>query len=88
MVICFDLAIDQIAQSGLSSLKVIYYSAQLFRTILALYPSARIILHPARHAGFHWCEVVHFPCEKVRKSAVNKERELTPECTIITIRPL
>ncbi|WP_426259422.1 flagellar FliJ family protein, partial [Shigella flexneri] len=25
-----DLAIDQIAQSGLSSLKVIYYSAQLF----------------------------------------------------------
>ncbi|AWX17861.1 hypothetical protein CH310_09695 [Shigella sonnei] len=31
MVICFDLAIDQIAQSGLSSLKVIYYSAQLFR---------------------------------------------------------
>ncbi|EFY0179824.1 hypothetical protein D4010_17035 [Shigella sonnei] len=32
MVICFDLAIDQIAQSGLSSLKVIYYSAQLFRT--------------------------------------------------------
>ncbi|EGI96858.1 hypothetical protein SD15574_2214 [Shigella dysenteriae 155-74] len=32
MVICFDLAIDQIAQSGLSSLKVIYYSAQLFST--------------------------------------------------------
>ncbi|OUZ56534.1 hypothetical protein CBL21_23010 [Shigella flexneri] len=31
LVICFDLAIDQIAQSGLSSLKVIYYSAQLFR---------------------------------------------------------
>ncbi|SRI23564.1 fimbrial protein [Shigella sonnei] len=30
LVICFDLAIDQIAQSGLSSLKVIYYSAQLF----------------------------------------------------------
>ncbi len=29
-MICFDLAIDQIAQSGLSSLKVIYYSAQLF----------------------------------------------------------
>ena len=25
-----DKAIDQIAQSGLSSLKVIYYSAQLF----------------------------------------------------------
>ncbi|MER3697282.1 hypothetical protein J8810_24930, partial [Klebsiella pneumoniae] len=31
LVICFDLAIDQIAQFGLSSLKVIYYSAQLFR---------------------------------------------------------
>ncbi|MBX4604975.1 hypothetical protein CF030_22395 [Klebsiella pneumoniae] len=29
MVICFDLAIDQIAQAGLSSLNVIYYSAQL-----------------------------------------------------------
>ena len=29
-VICIGLAIDQIAQSGLSSLKVIYYSAQLF----------------------------------------------------------
>ncbi|HHZ3229978.1 TPA: hypothetical protein ACWCAD_005062, partial [Escherichia coli] len=27
----FFLAIEQIAQSGLSSLKVIYYSAQLFR---------------------------------------------------------
>ncbi|EGI92749.1 hypothetical protein SD15574_3519 [Shigella dysenteriae 155-74] len=33
MVICFDLAIDQIAQSGLSSLKVIYYSAQLFSSV-------------------------------------------------------
>lgn len=33
-------------------------------------------------------EAVRFPREKVRKSAVNKERELTPECTIITIRPL
>ncbi|PLV53273.1 hypothetical protein, partial [Erwinia sp. B116] len=30
LVICFDLAIDQIAQFGLSSLKVIYYSEQLF----------------------------------------------------------
>ncbi|SJK47071.1 transcriptional regulator FimZ [Shigella sonnei] len=33
-MICFDLAIDQIAQSGLSSLKVIYYSAQLFSETL------------------------------------------------------
>ncbi|EAC1404710.1 hypothetical protein APX81_22945 [Escherichia coli] len=30
MVILVGLAIDQIAQSGLSSLSVIYYSAQLF----------------------------------------------------------
>jgi hypothetical protein len=30
LVILVGLAIDQIAQSGLSSLKVIYYSAQLF----------------------------------------------------------
>ncbi|SJK23658.1 putative fimbrial subunit [Shigella sonnei] len=35
-MICFDLAIDQIAQSGLSSLKVIYYSAQLFSKIVPL----------------------------------------------------
>ncbi|MGM7833440.1 hypothetical protein ACS8A1_19545, partial [Yersinia enterocolitica] len=31
LVILVGLAIDQIAQSGLSSLSVIYYSAQLFR---------------------------------------------------------
>ncbi len=30
LVILIGLAIDRIAQSGLSSLKVIYYSAQLF----------------------------------------------------------
>ncbi|MDD1193539.1 hypothetical protein, partial [Klebsiella pneumoniae] len=35
LVICFDLAIDQIAQFGLSSLKVIYYSAQLFSKHIA-----------------------------------------------------
>ncbi|OCO84098.1 hypothetical protein AN694_0226220 [Serratia marcescens] len=33
MVILVGLAIDQIAQSGLSSLSVIYYSAQLFRLL-------------------------------------------------------
>ncbi|MFW2980794.1 hypothetical protein ACN6NP_16910, partial [Klebsiella pneumoniae] len=37
LVICFDLAIDQIAQFGLSSLKVIYYSAQLFRDAVRVY---------------------------------------------------
>jgi len=31
LVVLVGLAIDQIAQSGLSSLNVIYYSAQLFR---------------------------------------------------------
>ncbi|AYL07880.1 hypothetical protein D9T11_25240 [Enterobacter kobei] len=31
MVVCFFLAIDQIAQSGLSSPKVIYYLERLFR---------------------------------------------------------
>ncbi|POD89644.1 hypothetical protein BV921_14935 [Pectobacterium odoriferum] len=30
-VICFDLAIDQIAQLGLSSLQVIYHLVKLFR---------------------------------------------------------
>ncbi|EAO9629955.1 hypothetical protein BCV77_13085 [Salmonella enterica] len=34
LVIRFDLAIDQIAQSGLSSLNVIYYSAQLFSSYI------------------------------------------------------
>ncbi|MCV4988220.1 hypothetical protein OFP48_27265, partial [Escherichia coli] len=37
LVILVGLAIDQIAQSGLSSLSVIYYSAQLFsNTIVKL----------------------------------------------------
>ncbi|WP_339358537.1 hypothetical protein, partial [Klebsiella pneumoniae] len=35
LVVLVGLAIDQIAQSGLSSLSVIYYSAQLFRSINA-----------------------------------------------------
>ncbi|WP_080904543.1 hypothetical protein [Klebsiella pneumoniae] len=33
LVVLVGLAIDQIAQSGLSSLSVIYYSAQLFRRL-------------------------------------------------------
>ncbi|PLE94924.1 hypothetical protein B6J14_24370 [Klebsiella pneumoniae] len=33
LVVLVGLAIDQIAQSGLSSLSVIYYSAQLFSPI-------------------------------------------------------
>ena len=38
LVILVGLAIDQIAQSGLSSLSVIYYSAQLFRLHLNASP--------------------------------------------------
>ncbi|WP_220384611.1 hypothetical protein, partial [Klebsiella pneumoniae] len=34
LVVLVGLAIDQIAQSGLSSLSVIYYSAQLFSVAL------------------------------------------------------
>ncbi|AUJ40467.1 hypothetical protein, partial [Klebsiella pneumoniae] len=34
LVVLVGLAIDQIAQSGLSSLSVIYYSAQLFSITL------------------------------------------------------
>ncbi|MER3076255.1 hypothetical protein, partial [Klebsiella pneumoniae] len=33
LVVLVGLAIDQIAQSGLSSLSVIYYSAQLFSSL-------------------------------------------------------
>ncbi|MGS3513316.1 hypothetical protein, partial [Citrobacter portucalensis] len=36
LVILVGLAIDQIAQSGLSSLSVIYYSAQLFSATAAV----------------------------------------------------
>ncbi|WP_077137866.1 hypothetical protein, partial [Shigella sonnei] len=44
LVICFDLAIDQIAQSGLSSLKVIYYSAQLFKMAAINFRNSLVIL--------------------------------------------
>ncbi|WP_216087987.1 hypothetical protein, partial [Shigella flexneri] len=50
LVICFDLAIDQIAQSGLSSLKVIYYSAQLFSGLVR-----RKYLHDTRMTGKQRC---------------------------------
>ncbi|WP_214292450.1 hypothetical protein, partial [Escherichia coli] len=38
LVILVGLAIDQIAQSGLSSLSVIYYSAQLFNAFIYNHP--------------------------------------------------
>ncbi|WP_445446627.1 hypothetical protein, partial [Citrobacter freundii] len=41
LVILVGLAIDQIAQSGLSSLSVIYYSAQLFSRILVTVNEAK-----------------------------------------------
>ncbi len=31
-------------------------------------PVSRIILHPARHAGFHWCEAVRFPAKRCGKA--------------------
>ncbi|KLX12420.1 hypothetical protein SK68_04212 [Serratia marcescens] len=37
LVILVGLAIDQIAQSGLSSLSVIYYSAQLFSIAMQIF---------------------------------------------------
>ncbi|MDU6390319.1 MAG: hypothetical protein E6562_17300, partial [Pantoea sp.] len=40
LVVLVGLAIDQIAQSGLSSLSVIYYSAHLFRV------AALLVVHP------------------------------------------
>uniref|UniRef100_UPI001E43182E hypothetical protein n=1 Tax=Escherichia coli TaxID=562 RepID=UPI001E43182E len=52
LVILVGLAIDQIAQSGLSSLSVIYYSAQLFRvtTIIEINPGSEIAsLTPGRN---------------------------------------
>ncbi|MDK5935241.1 hypothetical protein, partial [Serratia nevei] len=52
LVILVGLAIDQIAQSGLSSLSVIYYSAQLFRLNTAAYPQPGISVSP-RYAETH-----------------------------------
>ncbi|MDK3467263.1 hypothetical protein SJ388_25575, partial [Escherichia coli] len=46
LVILVGLAIDQIAQSGLSSLSVIYYSAQLF-SVKSPFPDA-LLSRPAR----------------------------------------
>ncbi|POT95638.1 hypothetical protein C3369_22770 [Escherichia sp. ESNIH1] len=42
MVVLVGLAIDQIAQSGLSSLSVIYYSAHLFSEMKAVLAAARM----------------------------------------------
>ncbi|WP_321165962.1 hypothetical protein, partial [Serratia nevei] len=56
LVILVGLAIDQIAQSGLSSLSVIYYSAQLFRAG----GDPAVERHPANYgaAVFH-AEIFH-----------------------------
>ncbi|MGR6155527.1 hypothetical protein ACU4EZ_11990, partial [Klebsiella pneumoniae] len=47
LVVLVGLAIDQIAQSGLSSLSVIYYSAQLF----SLEPAKILELSPSNNTG-------------------------------------
>lgn len=57
-------------------------------TILALWRRARIIPHPVRKARFIASILRVFYPQTEGKSAGNKESELTPECTIITIRPL
>ncbi|MDK5935247.1 hypothetical protein, partial [Serratia nevei] len=61
LVILVGLAIDQIAQSGLSSLSVIYYSAQLFSQIfLSSAVSSRFSF---RNAGlFRRCSTVSLMC--------------------------
>ncbi|OYO91136.1 hypothetical protein CHR63_26590, partial [Serratia marcescens] len=41
LVVLVGLAIDQIAQSGLSSLSVIYYSAHLFSSFYLYAPGLR-----------------------------------------------
>ncbi|MDK5115188.1 hypothetical protein QAA85_18515, partial [Serratia nevei] len=59
-VILVGLAIDQIAQSGLSSLSVIYYSAQLFRNHLLSRPNlpwAGFFFYG--HAYFFRCAYFH-----------------------------
>ncbi len=48
LVILVGLAIDQIAQSGLSSLSVIYYSAQLFRWYYENCDKNKSILYPSQ----------------------------------------
>ncbi|OWV41647.1 hypothetical protein CDD88_28850, partial [Klebsiella pneumoniae] len=48
LVVLVGLAIDQIAQSGLSSLSVIYYSAQLFRGYVSVLQYFRTA-YPAEH---------------------------------------
>ncbi|MDF7563548.1 hypothetical protein, partial [Escherichia coli] len=57
LVILVGLAIDQIAQSGLSSLSVIYYSAQLFR-VSSYFVELFII----------WCFSLLFNCDAPKEN--------------------
>ncbi|WP_220428160.1 hypothetical protein, partial [Klebsiella pneumoniae] len=66
LVVLVGLAIDQIAQSGLSSLSVIYYSAQLFSLSIT---SARLI---------PWLILANFsPVTQAVSTSVTKHRVTT-----------
>ncbi|TJE24881.1 hypothetical protein C9224_14410, partial [Escherichia coli] len=65
------LAIDQIAQSGLSSLKVIYYSAQLFSIAFWLYQRYSKILNTILIRLVLICNSVIFCRPVIQKNAKN-----------------
>ncbi|WP_420172959.1 hypothetical protein, partial [Leclercia adecarboxylata] len=53
LVVLVGLAIDQIAQSGLSSLSVIYYSAHLFSLAFFAIPHIDALFWTIRVADLH-----------------------------------
>ncbi|MDK5174197.1 hypothetical protein, partial [Serratia nevei] len=60
-VILVGLAIDQIAQSGLSSLSVIYYSAQLFSlSKLKRYNHITAMVSPVMNAEDERTDIISF----------------------------
>ncbi|WP_220394333.1 hypothetical protein, partial [Citrobacter sp. EC_71] len=65
LVILVGLAIDQIAQSGLSSLSVIYYSAQLFSQN---YLKLSLRIHPYQKLS---SEFIHSPRQPIPHQSNN-----------------